>query len=151
MFPHCLSVISSQTNLCRLAFPSKLVANESHALGCVCRAAYYYHIFIRRYRASVRVGEACGCWWAKRLFDARFHWLRQLQRRSSEGSVWPLRLRSTFLWMGLSYGWILRRFLYATSPRYTHKHTHHKISDWMAIHTAVHFSTFMFIFGMFDY
>lgn len=48
-------------------------------------------------------------------------------------------------------GWILQRFLCATSSRYTHKHTHHKISDWMAIHTAVHFPTFMFIFGMFEY
>lgn len=48
-------------------------------------------------------------------------------------------------------GWILRRFLCAISSRYPHKHTHHKISDWMAIHTAVQFSTFMFIFGMFEY
>lgn len=151
MFPHrSVSVISSQTNLWRLAFPSKLVTNESDAFACVCRAAYYYHIFIRRYRAPARVDGAPDCCWEKRLFlmpisiDSGSSRSKEV-KEASGGFVCGRR----FLWGG--DGWILRRFLWATSSRSMHKNTHHKISDWMAIHTAVHFSTFMFIFGMFEY
>lgn len=53
---------------------------------------------------------------------------------------------------GLAMGGFYRHF--SVRPHLdtrTNIHMHHKISDRMVIHTAVHFSTFMFIFGMFKY